>query len=128
MYKILENLATDGLGEPTELSSYIDCEIGLIDDFRIIDVRVLPEVDAPSSLSEYKLNIVRVTSYLELDEKVVVCCSHGMNRSNAIALGVLVKYLKMDFFKALELIKSRVPICTILSANIVALRKVLRIV
>jgi len=127
MYKILENLATDGLGEPTELSSYIDCEIGLIDDFRIIDVRVLPEVDAPSSLSEYKLNIVRVTSYLELDEKVVVCCSHGMNRSNAIALGVLVKYFKMDFFKALELIKSRVPICTILSANIIALRKVLRI-
>ena len=99
----------------------------LIDDFRIIDVRVLPEVDAPPSLSEYKLNIVRVTSYLELDEKVVVCCSHGMNRSNAIALGVLVKYFKMDFFKALELIKSRVPICTILSANIVALRKVLRI-
>ena len=32
MYKILENLATDGLGEPTELPSYVDCEIGLIDD------------------------------------------------------------------------------------------------
>jgi predicted protein tyrosine phosphatase len=49
---------------------------------------------------------VRVTSYLELGEKVVVCCSHGMNRSNAIALGVLVQYFKMDLFKALELIKS----------------------
>ena len=127
MYKILENLATDGLGEPTELSSYIDCEIGLIDDFRIIDVRVLPEFDTPSSPSEYKLNIARVTSYLELGEKAVVCCSHGMNRSNTIALGVLVQYFKMDFFKALELIKSRVPICTILSANFVALRKVFRI-
>src|SRR5215469_1874716 len=121
MYKILENLATDGLGEPTELSSYVDCEIGLIDDFRIIDVRVLPEFDTPSSPSEHKLNIVRVTSYLELGDKVVVCCSHGMNRSNAIALGVLVQYFKMDFFKALELIKSRVPICTIIAANIVAL-------
>jgi protein-tyrosine phosphatase len=109
MYKILENLATDGLGEPTELSSYVDCEIGLIDDFRMIDVRVLPEFDTPSSPSEYKLNIVRVTSYLELGEKVVVCCSHGMNRSNAIALGVLVQYFRMDFFEALELIKSRVP-------------------
>ncbi|HYA83152.1 MAG TPA: hypothetical protein VEH06_06855, partial [Candidatus Bathyarchaeia archaeon] len=76
MYKILENLATDGLGEPSELSSYVDCEIDLIDDFRIIDVRVLPEFDAPSA-SEYKLNIARVTSYLELGEKVVVCCSHG---------------------------------------------------
>ena len=75
MYKILENLATYGLGEPSELSGYVDCEIGLIDDFRIIDVRVLPEFDAPSSPSEYKLNIMRVTSYLELGEKVVVCLS-----------------------------------------------------
>ena len=55
---------------------------------------------------------MRVTSYLELGEKVVVCCSHGMNRSNSIALGVLVQYFKMDFFKALELIQSKVPICT----------------
>jgi hypothetical protein len=89
MYKILENLATDGLGQPSELSAYVKCEIGFIDDYRIIDVRVLPEFDTPSSF-EYKLNIMRVASYLELGEKVVVCCSHGMNRSNAIALGVLV--------------------------------------
>ena len=108
MYKILENLATDGLGEPTELSSYVDCEIGLIDDFRMIDVRVLPEFDTPSSPSEYKLNIVRVTSYLELGEQVVVCCSHGI-------------------LKALELIKSKVPICTIISANIVALTKLFNV-
>jgi len=127
IYKILENLATDGLGEPTEVSTYVDCAIGLIDDFRIIDVRVLPEFDTPSSPSEYKLNIARVTSYLELGDKVVVCCSHGMNRSNAIALGVLVQYFKMDFFKALELIKSRVPICTIIAANIVALTKLFNI-
>jgi hypothetical protein len=112
MYKILENLATDGLGEPSELSGYVDCEIGLIDDFRIIDVRVLPEFDAPSSPSEYKLNIMRVTSYLELGEKVVVCCSHGMNRNNAIALDALVKYFKMDFFKTWGLIQSRMSIYT----------------
>jgi hypothetical protein len=127
MYKILENLATDGLGEPSQLSDYVDCEIGFKDDFRIIDVRILPEFDAPSSLSEYKLNIMRVTSYLELGEKVVVCCSHGMNRSNSIALGVLVQYYKMDFFKALELIQSRVPICTIISTNIVALTKLFKV-
>jgi hypothetical protein len=84
MYKILENFATDGLGEPSELSGYVD----LIDDFRIIDVRVLPEFDPPSSPSEYKLDIMRVTSHLELGEKVVACCSHGMNGSNTIALGV----------------------------------------
>jgi rhodanese-related sulfurtransferase len=122
MYKILENLATDGLGQPSELSSYVNCEIGFIDGYRIIDVRVLPEFDTPSSF-EYKLNIMRVASYLELGEKVVICCCHGMNRSNAIALGVLVQYFKMDFFKAWELIQSRVPVCTIISTNIVALKK-----
>src|SRR5947208_8440275 len=109
MYKILENLATDGLGEPSQLSDYVDCEIGFKDDFRIIDVRILPEFAAPSSPSKYKLNIMRVTSYLELREKVVVCCSHGMNRNNAIGLDALVQYFKMDFFKAWELIQSRVP-------------------
>ena len=127
MYKILENLATDSLGEPSELSGYVNCEIGLIDDFRIIDVRVLPEFDAPSSPSEYKLNIMRVTSYLELREKVVVCCSHGMNRNNAIVLDALVQYFKMDFFKAWELIQSRVPICTIVYTNIVALTKLFKV-
>jgi hypothetical protein len=126
MYKILENLATDGLGEPSELSDYVDCKIGLIDDFRIIDVRVLPEFDTPSP-SEYKLNITRVSSYLELGEKVVVCCSHGMNRSNAIALSVLVQYFKMNFFEAWELIQSRVPICTIISTNIAALTKLFKV-
>jgi len=69
---------------------------------------------------------MRVTSYLELGEKVVVCCSHGMNRSNSIALDVLVRYYKMDFFKAMELIQSRVPICTIISTNI-ALTKLFKV-
>ena len=126
MYKILENLATDGLGQPSELSAYVNCEIGFIDDYRIIDVRVLPEFDTPSTF-EYKLNIMRVASYLELGEKVVICCSHGMNRSNAIALGVLVQYFKMDFFEAWELIQSRVPVCTIISTNIVALKKLFKV-
>ncbi|HXX97108.1 MAG TPA: hypothetical protein VEL11_08345 [Candidatus Bathyarchaeia archaeon] len=70
---------------------------------------------------------MRVVSYLELGEKVVVCCSHGMNRSNAIALGLLVQYFKMDFFKARELIQSMVPVCTIISTNIVALMKLFKV-
>jgi protein-tyrosine phosphatase len=78
----------------------VNCEIGFIDDFRIIDVRTL--VDEDNSLSQYMLNI-RVTSYLEVGEKVVICCRVGVFRSNAIALGALVYYFKMDFHKAMEL-------------------------
>ena len=86
MYKILENIATDALGEPTEISSYVDCKIGLIDDFTIIDVRVLPDFDAPLSPSQYKL----------LGQKVVVCCGHGMNRilQNGFFQGIRVNKIK----------------------------------
>jgi hypothetical protein len=121
MYKILDNLATHGLGKPVILHSYVDCKIGLIDDFKIIDVRILNDLNI--SASEYRLNIMRVTSYLELGKKIVICSSHGMNRSNAIALGVLVQYFKMDFYKALELIDSKVPICNITTDNISTLVK-----
>jgi protein-tyrosine phosphatase len=102
----------------------VNCEIGFIDDFRIIDVRTL--VDGDNSLSQYILNIVRVTSYLELGEKVVICCRVGVSRSNAIALGVLVYYFKMDFHKAMELLSSKVPICNILHPHVLALQKLFK--
>src|ERR687887_1265807 len=125
MYKILENLATHALGKPIILHSYVDCKIGLIDDFKIIDVRILNYLNI--SPSECRLNIMRVTSYLELGKKIVICSSHGMNRSNAIALGVLVQYFKMDFYKAGELIDSKVPICNITTDNISTLAKMFNV-
>ena len=72
MYNILTNLATHGIGKPGIIERYVNCEIGFIDDFRIIDVRTL--IDGENVPSEYLLNIVRVTSYLELREKVVMSC------------------------------------------------------
>ena len=44
---------------------------------------------------------MRVVSYLELGEKVVICCRAGVSRSNAIALGVLVHHFKIDVNQAL---------------------------
>ena len=124
MYEILDNLATHGIGEPGLIERYVNCEIGFIDDFRIIDVRTLKDGD--NVPSEYLLNIVRVTSYLELREKVVICCRVGASRSNAIAVGVLVRYFKMDFYKAMELVISKVPICNILQPHVTALQKLLK--
>ena len=114
MYKILTNLATHGIGRPGTIERYVNCEVGFIDDFRIIDVRTLIEGD--NIPSDYLLNIVRVASYLELGEKVVICCRVGASRSNAIAVGVLVRYFKMDFYKAMEVVVSKVPICNILES------------
>lgn len=126
MYLILDNLATHGIGEPRIVKDYVNCEIGFIKDFRIIDVRTLIDEHGNNNpLSEYLLNIVRVTSYLEISEKVVICSCAGVSRSNAIALGVLVRYFKMDFYRAMELVKSKVPVYNILHSHITALKKLL---
>lgn len=58
-------------------------------------------IDGENAISKYMLNIVRVTSYLEIGERVVICCRAGVSRSNAIAVGVLVCYFKMDFYEAM---------------------------
>jgi len=125
LHKILDNLATHGIGEPGLLTGYSDCREGFINNFRIVDVRTL--VDGENPLFEYELNIIRAVSYLELGEKVVICCRAGVSRSNAIALGVLAHYFKIDFNQALELITSKVPICDILSPHISALCKLLNV-
>ena len=124
MYKILTNLATHGIGSPGTIERYVNCEVGFIDDFRIIDVRTL--IDGNNIPSDYLLNIVRVTSYLELGENVVICCRVGASRSNAIAVGVLVRYFKMEFYKAMEVVISKVPICNILEPHIIALQKLFK--
>ncbi|MGB8937869.1 MAG: dual specificity protein phosphatase family protein [Candidatus Nitrosopolaris sp.] len=98
------------------LKGYSECKEGLIDNFRIVDVRTL--VDGENPLFEYELNIIRVVSYFELGEKVVICCRAGVSRSNAIALGVLVHYFKIDVNEALELITSKIPMCNILPPHI----------
>lgn len=105
------------------LQGYSECKQGLIDKFRIVDVGTLN--DGPNSLFDYELNIMRVISYLELDEKIVICCRLGISRSNAIALGVLVHYFKINFNRAMELISSKVPICIILPPHVTALQKLL---
>lgn len=43
---------------------------------------------------------------LELNKgnKIVICCDYGMSRSNSIAVGVIAKFLEIDFSKALKLV------------------------
>jgi hypothetical protein len=114
LYKILDNLATHSIGESVyPLEKYVDGQIGWIDGFRIIDVRMLNDHEGNSDW-DYKVNIARVTSYLECNVPVVICCSAGQSRSNAIALGVLVQHFKMGFYDAWELVKKKVPICNLM--------------
>lgn len=129
MYKILENLAVhafDGSVKNTKIDmKYIQAEFGQIDDFKIIDVRMLD--DLGNRQEDYELNILRVTSELFEGNKVVICCDTGQSRSNAIALGVLVKYFKMNFYDAWELIKKEVPISSIDPTHIETLKRMFNV-
>jgi hypothetical protein len=130
VYLILDNVVTHGIGEPGIVGHYVDCQIVFIDDFRIIKVRVLlngEDNNNNNHLSEYILNIVRVTSYLEIGEKVVICSCASASRSNSIALGVLVLYFKIDFYRARDLVRSKVPRCNILHFHIIPLKKLLEV-
>jgi hypothetical protein len=104
---------------------YIDAVIGNIDDFKIIDVRILNN-SGPNPVQDYMLNIIRVTSWLECDNKVVICSSTGKSRAGAIAAGILIKYFKMSFNQALDVIKSKVPISDIDNLYILSLKKIIQ--
>ncbi len=114
MYLISNGLAVDAIPGKEIITHYVDTVVGNIDDFIIIDVRVLRN-GHPNPDKEYLLNIIRVTSWLQCNQKVVICSSVAKSRSTAVAVGVLVKYFKMDFYTAMEFIKEKVPVTHITS-------------
>ncbi len=123
MYLINDILAVDAIPQTKEHMFYVDSVIGNIEDFHIIDVRMLKDSELNSD-GEYLLNIVRVTSWLQCNEKVVICSSAARSRSAAIALGVLIKYFKMDFYTAMDLVKNKVPTADIGAMHIASLKRI----
>jgi protein-tyrosine phosphatase len=90
-------------------------------------VRVLSDFGEDNQISDYSLNILRAISWLQIGQKVVICCSTGQSRSNAIALGVLVKFYRMHFYDAWNLVKEKVPISDIDSSHIAKLKELFKI-
>ncbi len=121
MFKITDNLATHGLGGSMQAHTLL--EDGYLDgtDFWIVDVRDM--LDSSQPLEAYKRKIDYAVSCLNKYEKIVVCCRIGASRSNAIALGVLVKHYKMDFYDAYNLVREKVPIAQIHPGHIERLKE-----
>ena len=132
LFKILDNrLATAGISQ----FSYKVLNEGLhqtnkyenaIDSWQILDVRDLFDDDS-NSLKDYKEKIDLAWDMIQKHGKVVVCCVAGISRSNAIALGVLVKYFNMDFYEAWKFVKSKVPIANIDPAHIEKLNQLFNV-
>jgi hypothetical protein len=126
MYLINDVLAIGSILQTKPEMRYIDAVIGNNNDFNIVDVRMLSN-SKPNPVQDYVLNMIRVISWLECGDKVVICSSTGQSRATAIALGVLIKYFKMSFNQGLEVINSKVPVADIGNLHILALKKLFRV-
>lgn len=88
-----------------------------IDGFYVLDIRE-KIVDARNPLSKYKRLVDEACRLLKEHGRLVLCCSAGVSRSNAIAIGVLVRYYGISFEGACELVKSKVPIASPLPCHL----------
>ncbi len=92
--------------------------------WKVVDVRRLRDNDS-NSLEDYQKYIDLSYETIKEHGKVVICCSYGISRSNAIALGVLVKHYDMAFHDAQKLIKQKVDKSDIVQAHIDKVQKLL---
>lgn len=111
MHIINERLATHGLESQlnSQKSSSQPDKNGMIDGYKVIDIRGWLN-DAPTPSKAYRWFVQRAGTELQRYGKIVICSSAGVSRSNAIAVGVLMKFFGMSFEEAISLIKEKVPI------------------
>ena len=92
----------------------------------IVDARSLSNYEL-NDLQDYLALIDTSSRLLDQDHIILTCCGAGISRSNAIALGVLIKHFKMEFYAVLELIQRKVPIRNIDPLHIMALKKIFNV-
>jgi predicted protein tyrosine phosphatase len=141
VYKILDNLATHGIEYNYDNNYYLISKDSVSEEeiltfseatdedgnkWLIIDTRILSDYKV-NDIQDYLALIDTCSLALNQNHRILVCCGAGISRSNAVALGVLVKHFKMDFYDAWELIKEKVPISNIDPSHIVALKKIFNV-
>lgn len=72
-------------------------------EYSVVDVRDLVDKEGNSDQAILE-KIDTVIDLLKQNHKVVVCCDYGISRSNAIAIGAIVKYLGYDFDEAVKFV------------------------
>ncbi|MBA3750232.1 MAG: dual specificity protein phosphatase family protein [Nitrosopumilus sp.] len=122
---IEDKLATRGIAE----YNYEYVEEGIYQSnqnlpysWKVANVRSLQD-NGSNSLGDYQKHIDIAFNMIREHGKVAICCSYGISRSNAIALGVLVKYFDMNFDEAEILIKQKVEKADINPEHIKKLKK-----
>ncbi len=78
-----------------------------------------------NTLQDYERKIDLAWEMMQKYGRVVICCVAGTSRSNAIAIGVLVKHFKMPFNEAWKLVHLKVPISDIHEVHVTSLKELL---
>src|SRR6476659_4794418 len=124
---ILEDkLATDGIEYNYRylLEGSYQPDQNTADSWKVVDIRRLCDDDS-NTLEDCQKYIDLSIEAIKEHGKVAICCSYGISRSNAIALGVLVKYYDMGFSEALKIIKLKVKVSDIKEIHISKLKELL---
>jgi hypothetical protein len=96
--------------------------LGKIEGWTVLDCRVLE--DGPGNpLSLYSSLIESGCMMIDRYGKVLVGCTAGISRSNAIAAGILMKGFGYSYYDALDLVHKKVKIDLIEQAHLNALKK-----
>jgi len=114
MYWITKNMATSGLLSDESMKKLKKkAKIIRVDD--LID-------GAGNDPKKFKAKVDEAEKWMRKGKKVVIMCGSGISRSNAIALAYLV-WNGMEFDKAYNLIREKVPIVQIDMALLDLVRK-----
>jgi hypothetical protein len=122
MFKITETLATHGLGDmfiyPHPKDKLVTGKrlAGALEDWIIIDCRDMKDEWNPPIIYAEKIFQILATN-----GKAVVCCGAGISRSNAVALGYLLK-IGLTWEQAWTLIHDKGSIAQIQPGHISALK------
>ena len=103
MYWITDKLATASLPELEDIKKLNDIEPVIVTD--LADGK-----QKTPDLFDHKVQ--KVEKIIKNGKRAVVICAGGMSRSNSVAMAYLVKN-SMDFNKACNLIREKVPIAQI---------------
>jgi len=75
-------------------------------NYSIVDVRNL--VDREGNTNQAILEKINaVVNLLKQNHKVVICCDYGISRSNAVAIGAIVKCFHYDFDEAVKFVMEK---------------------
>ena len=75
-------------------------------EYSVVDVRDLVDRDGNTNQAILK-KIDAVVDLLKQNHKVVICCDYGISRSNAIAIGAVVKCFHYDFNEAVKIVMEK---------------------